>query len=391
MKFAISLQELQKTLIKILPAIPPKATLPVLEHIHLTLEGNNLFFAATNQDIFVKSELSVEGIEDGSVLVPARKLNEVVKALGLKGNIDFEVNLEFDITIRTSMGKYSMKGISIDEYVDLPELFEIPKPDIELIQNSESNENSAFISKETISEIGNKTFFAVSDDDYRPAMTGVLFQFRGDKIIAVSTDSFRLVKIVKNYEKANLPQMMDVIIPAQTIDLLRKSDTDIVMTTITNMNNKVTHIRFDIGTTVIVSRVIDEKFPPYDSVIPKENTKIVITDKSMLLDAIKRVSLFVNQISKQLVIKINESTLEVFGQDQDTGYAGSEIIGCDYVGDSFQSGFNYSFLIEALNHLDTSDEGKVFLTFSEPTRPALLMADPVGENQLMLIMPVRIS
>lgn len=391
MKLTISLQDLQKTLIKILPAIPPKATLPVLEHLHLTLEGNKLFFAATNQDIYVKSELDVEGIEDGAVLVPARKLNDVVKALGSKGSIEFEVNSEYDVTIRTSMGKYSMKGLSIEEYVDLPELFEIEKPDIELIQNSDFNENSAFISKETISEIGKKTFFAVSTDDYRPAMTGVLFQFRGDKIIAVSTDSFRLVKIVKNYEKANLPQGLDVIIPAQTVDLLSKADTDIVLTTIQNANNKVTHIRFDIGATVIVSRVIDEKFPPYDSVIPKENNKIVITDKTMFLDAIKRVSLFVNQISKQLVIKIGESVLEVFGQDQDSGFAGSETIGCDFVGESFQAGFNYSFLIDALSHIDTVDSGKVYITFSEPTRPALIMADEFGETQLMLIMPVRIS
>lgn len=386
MNFTVNLNELQEAVNKTLPAIPPKSTLPVLEHLKFELSNNKLEIVSTDQEITIKTEVQVEDATDGKILVPGRKLNDILKALGKTEKILFKTDeSNYEIDIETSFGTYKMKGLSNNEYIELPELFEA-NSDIE----NKPVEEVATIPQADVIRLADKTAFAVSNDDFRPAMTGVLFQFRNTYLNAVSTDSYRLVKATYNTEPGQLPDELDIIMPSRTMDLLKKADSDVEFSFIKN-NEKVTHIRFKIGKTVYISRIIDERFPPYESVIPTNNSITLTVNKSQLQSAIKRVAIFANDITKQLKVNISGSEMKLTAQDVDSGTKADENISCTLEGNDVEIGFNYKFLDEAIGHLNSNDDDEVVFTLSESNKPALIMPERDSKDLLMLIMPVRLN
>lgn len=396
MKFKVTLADLNKALEITSPAMPKKSTLPVLEHFKFNLSGNELKIIATDQDLTIMTFLNVESSEDGEVLVPGKRIADIVKALDGKIQANFTVSSTYEIKLTTQAGKYSMKGISPDEYLVLSELFESAKPDIEAIKNSsvvdQSKTPQALFKREDIVRLAEKTAYAVSKDEYRPAMTGVLMQFGGDKVNFVSTDSYRLVKATSKPNYGVYPDDLSVIIPVRTIEQLRKATDDVMVSFIKNEDH-ITHIRFDIGDSVIISRIIDEKFPPYESVLPRSNDLKAVLDKETLLTAVKRASIFANQSSHQIKLSFEDNKLTVIGEDEEIGLEGSETMECEYSGAPLRIGFNHRFLTEAVNNIDNVEDGetKVIMTFSEPNRPALILPSPDSEDLVMLLMPVRIS
>lgn len=396
MKFSAALSDFSKILQKTLPAVPPKSAIQVLEHLNMKLQGESLQIIGTDQDITIMSTLTVNPIEEGSVLVPAKKLNDIIKALGTVGTFEFNANsANYDIELVTAKGKYNMKGLDPEEYLDLPELFDSKKPDFDNNIHEGTIETGTptaqFIQKD-ITRLAEKTLIAVSNDDFRPAMTGVLFQFRENFVNAVSTDSFRLVKATAHSETAAFPQDFDVIIPAKSIDLLKKSDGEVVMSVIES-NGKTTHLRFDYSSTVFITRVIDEKFPPYETVIPKENPIVVLVNKNDVIEAIKRVAIFTNKETKQIKLKLETDRLTITGEDEESGNLAVERINCEYSGEDLFIGFNYQYLEEALKNIDAdeTEDNLIEISFSEPSKPALVSPKSDKDDLLMLIMPVRIS
>lgn len=396
MKFKATIGEFLKRVQKTLPAIPPKATLPVLEHLNFKLDDNRLRIIATDQDITIMSNIEVSGIENGSVLVPGRKLEAIIKALGSTGEFEFQSDQEnFEIKLLTSRGNYTMKGLNPEDYIELPELFESKKPIINPEEHDgtiDASSPMAQFTKEEITKLATKTIFAVSNDEFRPAMTGVFFQFRSTFVNAVATDSYRLVKSTVNAEEAKYPQEFDIIIPQKSVDLLRKVDDDLIISFIETVG-KISHARFDIGDTIYITRVINEKFPPYESVIPANNNLILTVSKDDLVNAIKRVSIFTSSISKQIKVVISQNMLTVVGEDEDSGNHAKEEIACDYSGESLEIGFNFKYLEDALNHIDSNEaeEGLIKMSFSESSKPALISPKAEKDELLMLLMPIRLS
>lgn len=393
MKFSSSLEEFQKALQKVLPAMPPKSTLPVLEHIRFTLEDNLLKLIATDQDITIMTTVTVIADEPGSVLVPGRKINEIIKALSGSADFRFVNNPEnFEIELTTPKGKYKMKGLDPDDYLDLPELFDSSKPDPDEVNNGNIDTNNvAYFPDKELNRLCAKTVFAVSKDEFRPAMTGVLFQFRENYVNFVATDSYRLVRAVTRSEKPVFPQDFDIIIPKKCVELIKNADENPVMSFI-NSGTKITHSRFDYGNTVLISRVIEEKFPPYESVIPDSNPLQVTVDYKELIKGINRVSLFTNVVSKQIKLELKENILILKGDDEESGNQAREELQCEYSGEDFEIGFNFAYLEEAVKNIDASEtkDDLIVLSFSESSKPALVTPKTEEENLLMLIMPVKI-
>lgn len=394
MKFSVEVSEFKNAVSKVLPAIPPKSTLPVLEHFYAKLEGDLLTLISTDQDITILSTVNVSGIEEGSVLLPARKINEFLKVPGMTGELSVSVDMDlFNISITSKTGSYKMKGLDVEQYLKLPELEETSKPS----WNGESfdgdyNEDfsPAFIDKDSLNRLCQKTHFAVSSDEFRPSMTGVFFQFKSDYLNVVATDSYRLVRAKYNPLNANLPKDLSIIIPIKTIDLLKSVDSDVLISFLV-AKEKVTHCRFDFGETVIISKIITEKFPPYESVIPSGNPLVAVFDREELITSIKRVSFFSNSVSKQLKVKFNDNKTTIVGNDEESGMSGSETLNCKYSGTEMEIGFNYKFLEDAINNIDKSEENLVYVTFSDPLKPILVLPDENGDELLNLIMPVKIK
>ncbi len=390
MKFTVNLSEFAKVLNKILPAIPRKSTLPVLEHFQFILNGNNLDLIATDQDIILKATSQVNGTEDGSVLVPAKKLSDIVKALDNVGELEFSVDQSnLEISLKSEAGTYDMKGLDSDEYLRLPELFDTEKPDINHIKEND-DVKIAILKAQDIQKLAGNALFAVSADEFRPAMTGVFLQFKGDLAYAVSTDSFRLVRVVAKAGEHKFPEDFNVIIPANSAEILKKVEGDVILSSISNFKN-LTNLRFDFDNIVFITKIINEKFPPYESVVPKNNNLILTASRNDLLKKIKRVSIFTSSISHQIKLSLYSDHLIVSGEDEDAGNKGMETLACDFTGEEMTIGFNVKYLEEAITHLDQIEGDDNFYMFiSDPTKPVLLSAIDKLNDSIMLVMPTRL-
>jgi DNA polymerase III subunit beta len=394
MKFIISVTEFQKALQITMPAIPRKLTIPVLEHLLFDLGNNSLSVIATDQDVTIKTEVVVEVIETGSVLVPARKLSDILKSLGTTGSVEFNVDEEnYEIKLKTISGNYSLKGLSPDEYVNTPELTGSSVPDMANVNvNSEDLKDIAVqFKKEDLVKITSKTAFAVSEDEFRPAMTGILFEFKGNKMNAVTTDSFRLVRATIKVDTEIFPTDLNIILPARLAGMIANLQADTIMSFL-ETNKKLTHVRFDSGNNVLISRIIDEKFPPYETVIPFGTDHKANVNIKEFLQAIRRISIVTSKVTHQIKITMSENLMTLNGRDEESGDFGQEEIACNYSDIEMMLGFNHRFLDEALTHMqDLTSDGNIIFRFNEQNKPVLLNVSEEDDSILMLIMPVRLS
>ncbi len=396
MKFITDLNALQKSVNKLMMILPQKSTIPVLEHFYFWLEGNTLKIIASDRDVTLMTVTEVESSEDGKVLIPGKRLSDLIKSYSSNQKVEIKVNFEnFDVTIKIGDGKFKLKGLDAEEYLSIPDLFETERPDLSNLEQENNlidGTKFIYITKDELGKLCNKTFFAVSDDEYRPAMTGVLFQFRETHINAVATDSYRLARSTVRFEKLNKINDSDVILPSKSIDFLRKIDEDEILLSMIETQGKTTHLRFDIGNTIFVSKVIEERFPPYEQVIPKDNPYILIVDRSLLLNKLKPLGSLVNKKVNQIKMLIANNQLSLMFNDDETGSTGMEVLNCEFNKDSFELAYNMKFLEDAISNIGENDttDNLIKITFSEPNRPTLILPNTENDDLLMLVMPVRI-
>ncbi|MGQ9818698.1 MAG: DNA polymerase III subunit beta [Candidatus Kapaibacteriales bacterium] len=395
MKFSVELKELNNSLQKVSLALPRKSTIPALEHFYFILTADQLKIIATDQNITIMNQITVNPVEEGKVLVPGKRLNDIIKALDENKEITFSANPEtFTVTIKSSHGKYSMKGLDPDDYLDLPELFHSQKPNIaDMVAplNPEDKIQTALITAKNLIWGAERTIDFVSKDDFKPAMTGVLFQFQGERLNFVSTDSYRLSCASIFKDSGNIfPTNLSVIIPARAVELLRKVSDDAIISFI-KTDTSISHTRFDFSDVVLITRIIDETYPKYESVIPTTNNYFLKINKKELLSALRRVSLFANSYSKQVKLEIQPDSLTLIAEDEDTSSQGQETIPCEFNGSEFIVAFNHEYLSQAIENCVLDEEiENVILSFSEPTRPVLVKPENDQNRLIMLLMPIRL-
>jgi DNA polymerase III subunit beta len=371
MNFSVAVKELAQALGRISSATPQRSPMPVLENILLELHGSTLSLTATDMDITVTTQIDVRGSGDGSILVPARRLVDTVRALEL-GELQFEADPSSKrITLHTSSGEYKLSGLDASEFPQLPK-FE-PKVSLQLPYGK-------------FTSMIDRTVFACSGDEFRPAMTGVLFQFRADEIRAVATDGFRLVRVIDHENPGEVVEQVDIIIPPKALQLASKA----VSADSISIQANQTHVRFADSVTTITARLIDENYPPYENVIPQANDKRMVIRREDLLNTVKRVSLYSNSQTRQVRMKIASSGLRVAAEDMDTGGEAFEQVPCDYNNEELEIGFNSQYVRDALDRIDADE---VAFDFSTPLRPSLITPYGKGNGQdvLMLLMPIRLN
>jgi DNA polymerase III subunit beta len=371
MKFTASTQDLQKALNKLGGVIPAKSTLPILENILFDLLNNTLTLTATDMDISLTMSFTVKGEEDGKIAVPAKRLMDTIRALDEKSSPVFVADITTNkIVITTDNGQYSLTGESAKEFPAIP-------------QFKATDEMKMPVG--TLRKIVGRTSFAVSTDELRPAMMGVLFQSKVSDLRAVATDGHRLVKVNYKLETSG-GFKKDIIIPAKALNVVAKSiesgDISIALSD--------THIRFGFDAITLISRLVDETYPNYESVIPSDNDRTLKLDRNALIASIRRVSLYSNATTHQVRFDIGNSAIAISAQDLDFGGEAKESISCDFKGDKLEIGFNSNYVIDMLTHLDTE---KVTFRFSSPTRAGIISPDGGNENEdiTMLVMPVRLT
>ena len=371
MKFIVSSTYLLKQLQVLGGVINSSNTLPILDNFLFELNKTSLTVSASDLETTMSSTINVESDSEGSVALPARLLLDTLKTFP-EQPLTFIVEENSTVEISSNHGKYALAYANGDEF---PKAVELDNP------------SSTVLSADVLATAISKTIFAAGNDDLRPVMSGVFFQFSTEGLTFVATDAHKLVKYTREDVKAN--QAAEFIMPKKPLNLLKgilaASDSDVTI----DYNDS--NAKFTYGDTILICRLIDGKYPNYEAVIPKENPNKLVIDRTQFLNSVRRVSIFSNKTTHQIRLKVAGAELNISAEDIDYSNKAEERLTCDYQGDDMQIGFNSRFLTEMINNL-TADE--VQLEMSLPNRAGILTPTDgldEGEHITMLVMPVMLN
>ncbi|KPM33852.1 DNA polymerase III subunit beta [Croceitalea dokdonensis DOKDO 023] len=371
MKFIVSSTYLLKRLQVLGGVINSNNTLPILDNFLFDLDKNQLTVSASDLETTISSVLEVESDSEGAIAVPARLLLDTVKTFP-EQPLTFVVENNNTIEISSNHGKYAL---AYADGAEFPKAVELANP------------SATTIMGDILASAITKTIFAAGNDDLRPVMSGVFFQFSPESLTFVATDAHKLVKYQRTDVHAS--EVAEFIMPKKPLNLLKGilagSESEV------KIEYNESNAKFSFDNTELICRLIDGKYPNYEAVIPKENPNQLLISRSQILSSVRRVSIFSNKTTHQIRLKIAGAELNISAEDVDYSNKAEERLSCSYQGDDMQIGFNSRFLVEMLNNL-SSDE--VSLEMSLPNRAGILTpADGLDEGELvtMLVMPVMLN
>lgn len=371
MRFIVSTSTLLKQLQAVNGASSSSTVLPILENFLFEIKEGTLTISATDLQTSMTTSLPVESKENGKVAIPSKILLETLKTLPDQP-ISFSVDDQtFSIEISAGDGKYKLSGENGEDF-----------PKIPVVENG----SAVNVTASVLSEAINKTLFAVSGDELRPAMTGVYCQLSSEHITFVATDAHKLVRYRRNDAKSD--SSASFILPKKALTLLKSSLPSDDVSVAVEFNNTSAFFRF--GNINLICRLIDERYPDYEAVIPQNNPNKLVIDRGLFLNCLRRVVIFANKTTHQVRLKITGSELNISSEDIDFANEAHERLSCQYEGEDMEIGFNAKFLIEMLNNLGGEE---VLLEMSTPNRAGLLMPQIKDDNEdvLMLVMPVMLN
>jgi len=374
MKFIISSSALLKQLAALNGVIlSNNSVMPILDNFLFEIKDNTLTITASDLQTSMTAEMKADAEQGGSVAIPAKMLADTLRNLP-EQPVTFRIDPNTYVTeIISDNGHYKLSGENAADFPRVPEL-----------KNAEVVE----IPAEAISSAIAYTLFAASTDEMKPAMNGVYVNLRSSEATFVATDSHRLVR----YRRTDVSSDKDIsiIIPRKALTLLKNtlpSDNSVVRLSFNKSNAFINY-----GNIKMVCRLIDERFPDYEFVIPVNNDKTLEIDRTDFLGSLRRIAIYANKSTNQVRLKVNTSgDMLVSAEDVDFSNEADEKLRCDFASEAdMEIGFNAKFLIESLNNLHSS---KVTFKLSEPNRAGLLMPSEVDpdEDILMLIMPVMLN
>lgn len=370
MKFIVSSSALLKQLQLINGVINTNTVLPILEDFLFDIEKNKLTVVATDLETVMKVHLEVEAKDTGKVCIPAKILMESLKNIP-EQPLTFTIDKNFGIEITSDNGKYKVMGENPDNFPKEPAADEA---------------NSFTMSSTALVTAINKSLFAVSNDDLRPAMTGVFFELDKNGLTCVATDAHRLVKYKRT--DVSCPKTDTFIVPKKPLTLLKTALPDNADELTLSYNSN--HLFVKHGGTELVCRLIDARFPDYKVVIPVDNPYKLTVNKTDFQNALRRVSVFSNKSTNQVALTISGTQLQLAAQDIDFSFEGNERMNCQYDGEDLQIAFNAKFLIEMLNAAETPE---INIELSTSTKAGIIKPTEMGENEelLMLVMPLMLN
>lgn len=368
MEFKVNSKVLEKLLSKIIPAVPSRTPMPILENFLFEIKDGALIVSATDLEISLKTSMNVAADSNIKMVVPARLLYDVVRNLE-ETQIHFENSPNLKLKLTTDFGTYNISYSPHDEFPAIP---------------SVSREKEIVISGTDLKKAIDQTAFAMSKEDMRPAMTGTLFEFNTEGLRFVTTDGHRLVKFA--YKNIQSEKNEQYIVPERAISVLSKQLSEIDV----KIYLSKTHISFQIGELEFITRLIGEKYPSYNSVIPLENESILKIKTTDLLSSVRRMLLFSSSNSKQVKFTLKKDNIEVAAEDIDRGSNAVEKILCDYKGEPMEIGFNTAYVNDVLTHVNS--EEAIFKLHS-PTKACIVEPTTIKDTEelLLLLMPVRLN
>ncbi len=371
MKFIVNSSYLLKQLSYINGVITANPVVPILENFLFEIDKSRLTVTASDLQTSMITELTVESKERGNIAVPARILLDTLKNLPDQP-VTFSMDEStYSIELSSDNGRYKLSGENATDFPKVP---------------SVSNDFSATNSSDVLGRAINNTIFATSNDELRPAMTGVYVNLGDKNTTFVATDGHRLVRYRRTDVKSDNGSA--IIIPRKALNLLKATlpteNTDVTI------DFNAANAFFKFGSIRMICRLIDERFPDYENVIPSASTIKMTINRADFLSSLKRISIYANKTTHQVRLKITGSELQVSAEDLDFSNEANERLACEHEGEDIEIGFNARFMIEMLTNLDTE---QVRLNMTAPNKAGVLLPADKDKNEdiLMLVMPVMLN
>ena len=364
MKVTCSKEKLLEAISKVQGAVSPKTTLPILSNVLLQAEGQSLTLTTTDLDIGIQYTISVEVVQPGATTLPAKRLFSIIRELP-PGDISIVVDSSHVAVITSGSACFKIVGLDKSEFPKLPEF-----PDSRAVE----------LPQELLKEIINKTSYAISHDESRHVLNGLYFLLKSGKAIMVGTDGRRLAFIEK---RVNLPKglEMETIIPAKTLSELAKLLDDEGLVDVVLAKNQ---IAFKIPNCILVSRLIEGRFPNYKQVIPDGLEEKINISKEELLSAVRRSALITNDRSNSIKLNFASNNLVITANTPDVGES-RESLNIPYEGKEIDIAFNPNFIVDVLKN---TDEEEIVFEVTDSVNPGIIRT---GSEFLYVIMPMRIT
>ena len=373
MKFIVSSTALSGHLQAISRVINTKNALPILDCFLFELQDGTLSVTVSDSETTMITTLEVnESDADGRFAVPAKTLLDALKEIP-EQPLSFDVNLNnLEITVQYQNGKYSLMGQNADEF---------PQP-------AALSSDAVHVEMEADVLLGgiNRSVFATADDELRPVMNGIYFDITTDDITMVASDGHKLVRFKTREAKGN--ERAAFILPKKPASLIKnllpKEQGNVAI----EFDERIA--RFTLENYSMVCRLIEGRYPNYNSVIPQKSPYRVLADRMQLIGALRRVSIFSSQASSLIKLGLQGGLMVVSAQDIDFSTSAEETLTCQYDGAPLSIGFKSTFLIDILNNISSAD---VVIELADPSRAGVITPAEQEEEEelLMLLMPMMLN
>lgn len=371
MKFIVNTNQLLNKLQSVSGTIVSKPVIPILDHFLFDITDKKLTITGTDLETTMSTTMEVQSDEDIRIAVPSKMCMDTLKELPNQP-VTFTISTDKNtIELKSEFGRYKLVGQNADDFPKIPE---------------SNAENSFSISSGVLSSSIAQTIFSAGNDELRLSLTGVYVQLFKNNAVFVATDANRLVKVERTDVQPGLET--NFILPKKALNLLKSNLPQDDSATQVDFNDS--NAFFTFGDVSLICRLIDERYPDYQAVIPEENPNRLSINRTEFLNSIKRSSIYGNKTTNQVNVKITGSELTIHAEDIDLSNEAVERLGCDYTGQDMEIGFNARLLIEMLQNLSTSD---IIIELSSPSRAGIILPSENVENEnlLMLLMPMMIA
>lgn len=374
MKFTITRQNLHNGLAAVSASIPSKTTLPVLSNILFETDDDGVWMSGTDLDVSVRVKVPAEVHEAGKLTAPGKKLQEITRELP---SAPVEIATRGDqIALTCARSNFKLNGLPAEEFPSLPQV---------------DFAAAVQVAGDDLHRLIQHTSFAVSTEESRPILNGVLWELREGSMRMVATNGHRLARMGVATGPGSISST-DFIVPpgalTQVQRLLKDAEQiEVAWDSGSDGAARKNHLGFRSGSTEVYTRLIEGTYPNYEQVIPKDNDKVATVDKKALEQAVRRMAVVASDQTHRIRLRFEQDRVHLNVLTPDLG-EGHDELELAYDGEEIEIGFNANYLLEVLRYMP-SDEVK--MSFKAPERAATL--EPLGDDApdyLCLVMPLRI-
>ncbi|MEO5753746.1 MAG: DNA polymerase III subunit beta [Chthoniobacterales bacterium] len=364
MKFSVTKEKLLECLQQVQNVVSTRTTLPILSNVLLQTNGSEVRLTTTDLDVGVRGSFEAQIDKEGATTLPARRLFSIIRELP-SSEIQFDIDGKNAASIRSGQSFFKILGLPEEEFPPLPKF---------------DDSKVVTIRQKDLRDGLRKTSYAISTDETRYVLNGVLFSFKDNKLTLVATDGRRLAMLDIDLEFPRSHEA-DIIVPTKAVTELQRLLTDEGDIRVSLTSGQ---IAFDLNNTLLVSKLIEGNYPNYKQVIPAETKERVTLERETFLNSLKRVSLLASDKSNSIKLNFTKNNIDITANTPEVGEA-KESLPVAYKGREFSIAFNPEFLMAPLRNL-TEDE--IFLDLIDEMSPGVIK---IQSPFLYVLMPMRIS